>query len=91
MRRYYSHDIVVMEYISDRIAVVHLGRVMEIGPTAAICSNPKHPHTEALLSAVPDPNPTRKKYRLAATQAASSGGRLGNVLEWHRRAGTARW
>ena len=59
-----SHDIAVMEYISDRIAVVYLGRVMEIGPTAAICSNPRHPYTEALLSAVPNPDPTRKKQRI---------------------------
>ena len=56
-----SHDIAVMEYISDRIAVVYLGRVMEIGPTAAICSNPKHPYTEALLSAVPSPDPTQRE------------------------------
>ena len=59
-----SHDIAVMEYISDRIAVVYLGRVMEIGPTAAICSNPKHPYTQALLSAVPNPNPTHRKQRI---------------------------
>ena len=59
-----SHDIAVMEYISDRIAVVYLGRVMEIGPTAAICASPKHPYTEALLSAVPNPDPTRKKQRI---------------------------
>ena len=59
-----SHDIAVMEYISDRIAVVYLGRVMEIGPTAAICASPKHPYTEALLSAVPSPDPTRKKQRI---------------------------
>ena len=59
-----SHDIAVMEYISDRIAVVYLGRVMEIGPTAAICANPRHPYTEALLSAVPNPDPTRKKQRI---------------------------
>ena len=59
-----SHDIAVMEYISDRIAVVYLGRVMEIGPTAEICSNPKHPYTEALLSAVPNPDPTQRKQRI---------------------------
>ena len=60
-----SHDIAVMEYISDRIAVVYLGRVMEIGPTAEICSNPKHPYnTEALLSAVPNPDPSGRKRRI---------------------------
>ena len=58
---YISDRIAVVEYISDRIAVVYLGRVMEIGPTAEICSNPKHPYTEALLSAVPNPDPSGRK------------------------------
>jgi len=48
-----SHDLAVMEYLSDRIAVVYLGRIMEIGPAGELCRNPKHPYTEALLSAVP--------------------------------------
>ena len=48
-----SHDLAVMEYLSDRIAVVYLGRVMEVGPAAEICSRPHHPYTRALLSAVP--------------------------------------
>ena len=56
-----SHDIAVMEYLSDRIAVVYLGKIMEIGPTAALCSRPKHPYTEALLSAVPDAQSTVKR------------------------------
>ena len=59
-----SHDIAVMEYISDRIVVVYLGKLMEIGPTAEICSNPKHPYTEALLSAVPSPDLARKGKRI---------------------------
>jgi oligopeptide transport system ATP-binding protein len=59
-----SHDIAVMEYLSDRIAVVYLGKVMEIGPTNAICGNPKHPYTEALLSAVPNSDPAAKSERI---------------------------
>jgi len=59
-----SHDIAVMEYLSDRIAVVYLGRLMEIGPAAELCRNPKHPYTEALLSAVPDPDPARRRKRI---------------------------
>jgi oligopeptide/dipeptide ABC transporter ATP-binding protein len=59
-----SHDIAVMEYLSDRIAVVYLGKVMEIGPTKAICGNPRHPYTEALLSAVPNPDPAAKSARI---------------------------
>lgn len=56
-----SHDIAVMEYLSDRIAVVYLGKIMEIGPTAAICGSPRHPYTRALLSAVPNPAAADRK------------------------------
>jgi peptide/nickel transport system ATP-binding protein len=48
-----SHDLGVVRYLSDRIAVLYLGRVMEIGPAEAVFSGPQHPYTEALLSAVP--------------------------------------
>jgi oligopeptide transport system ATP-binding protein len=56
-----SHDIAVMEHLSDRIAVVYLGRVVEIGPTSTLIRAPSHPYTEALLSAVPEPGPRRRK------------------------------
>jgi oligopeptide/dipeptide ABC transporter ATP-binding protein len=59
-----SHDIAVMEHLSDRIAVLYLGKIMEIGPTEEIVHRPKHPYTEALLSAVPDPDPTLKRKRI---------------------------
>jgi len=59
-----SHDIAVMEYLSDRIAVIYLGRLMEVGPADELCRNPKHPYTEALLSAVPDPDPRRRGKRI---------------------------
>ena len=48
-----SHDLGVVRYLSDRIAVLYLGRVMEIGPAETVFSGPHHPYTEALLSAVP--------------------------------------
>jgi oligopeptide/dipeptide ABC transporter ATP-binding protein len=59
-----SHDIAVMEHLSDRIAVMYLGKIMEIGPRRAICDTPRHPYTEALLSAVPDPDPARRRRRI---------------------------
>jgi oligopeptide/dipeptide ABC transporter ATP-binding protein len=59
-----SHDIAVMEYLSDRIAVVYLGKVMEIAPTAELCARPRHPYTEALLSAVPTPVPGKASQRI---------------------------
>jgi peptide/nickel transport system ATP-binding protein len=48
-----SHDLAVVRYLSDKIAVLYLGRIMEIGPSERVFSGPHHPYTEALLSAVP--------------------------------------
>lgn len=59
-----SHDIAVMEHLSDRIAVVYLGRIMEIAPKRSLIRKPKHPYTEALLSVVPDPNPAARRERI---------------------------
>ena len=55
-----SHDLAVVELISDRIAVMYLGRIVEIGSRQAIFGDPRHPYTEALLSAVPVPDPARR-------------------------------
>ncbi len=48
-----SHDLGVVRYLADRIAVMYVGRIMELGPTDAVFKGPHHPYTEALLSAVP--------------------------------------
>ena len=48
-----SHDLGVVRYVSDRIAVLYLGRLMELGPAEVVFGGPHHPYTEALLSAVP--------------------------------------
>ncbi|MGH8911942.1 MAG: ABC transporter ATP-binding protein [Acidimicrobiia bacterium] len=58
---YITHDLAVARYMCDRIAVMYLGKIVEIGPTEDILSDPKHPYTQALLSAVPVPDPSLKR------------------------------
>ena len=54
---YITHDLAVARYMCDRIAVMYLGKIVEIGPTEEILQCPRHPYTQALLSAVPIPDP----------------------------------
>ena len=55
---YITHDLAVARYMCDRIAVMYLGKIVEVGPTEEILANPRHPYTRALLSAVPVPDPS---------------------------------
>jgi len=59
-----SHAIPVIEHISTRIGVMYVGKLVEVGTSQQICTNPKHPYTQALLSAVPIPDPAAKKQRI---------------------------
>ncbi|MFW6091278.1 MAG: ABC transporter ATP-binding protein [Actinomycetota bacterium] len=58
-----SHDLAAIRQVSDRVAVMYLGRVVEVGPAVAAAAYPAHPYTEALLSAVPVPDPGRERVR----------------------------
>jgi len=57
-----THDLAVARYVSDRMAVMYLGRLVEVGPAEDICAGPAHPYTKALLSALPTTDP-RKRHR----------------------------
>jgi peptide/nickel transport system ATP-binding protein len=59
-----THDLGTVGYFADRIAVMYLGRIVEIGPTQEVLKNPCHPYTKALLSVIPVPNPRLRRERL---------------------------
>jgi oligopeptide/dipeptide ABC transporter ATP-binding protein len=56
-----SHDLSIVEYLCDSVAVMYLGRVVESAPAAALFASPRHPYTQALLAAAPDPDPRRER------------------------------
>ncbi|MFF9838219.1 dipeptide ABC transporter ATP-binding protein [Streptomyces sp. NPDC013740] len=58
-----AHDLAVMRHFADRIAVMYLGHIVETGSTEELFANPRHPYTEALLSAIPVPDPARERSR----------------------------
>ncbi len=59
-----SHNLSVVQYFSDRVGVMYLGRIAELGSVEQLYKDPRHPYTVALLSAIPDPNPRKRKKRL---------------------------
>ena len=74
-----SHDISVIRYMCDRVAVMHRGRIVEIGDTESVCEDPQHPYTRSLISAIPKPDPrlrgTTRRIRYEP-EAAAEGHRM---------------
>ncbi|MBW1961883.1 MAG: ABC transporter ATP-binding protein [Deltaproteobacteria bacterium] len=64
---YISHDLSLMRYTCDRVAIMYLGKIMELGPTERILKHPRHPYSRALISAVPIPNPLIRRKRVRLT------------------------
>ena len=80
-----AHDLSVVRHISNRIAVMYLGRIVEIADSHTLCSDPQHPYTRALLSAVPVPDPRVKKQRTILTGDVPSPSNVPQGCPFHPR------
>jgi peptide/nickel transport system ATP-binding protein len=80
-----AHDLSVIEHVSDRVGVMYVGRLVELAPTEEIYLKPRHPYTEALLSAIPRPEPGLKKNRILLPGEVANAANLPSGCCFHPR------
>jgi len=80
-----THDLAIAKYISDRIAIMYLGKIVELGEKRELFSNPLHPYTIALLSAIPIPNPERKRKPMKLKGEVPSAIKVPSGCRFHPR------
>ncbi|MDH7558000.1 MAG: ABC transporter ATP-binding protein [Candidatus Bathyarchaeota archaeon] len=80
-----THDLAIAKYISDRIAIMYLGKIVEMGDKKEIFFNPFHPYTQALLAAIPVPNPERKRKPIALKGEVPSAINIPSGCRFHPR------
>jgi oligopeptide/dipeptide ABC transporter ATP-binding protein len=80
-----THDLAVAKYVSDRIAIMYLGKIVEMGQKEEIFSNPIHPYTQALMSAIPVPNPERKREAVELKGEVPSAINIPSGCRFHTR------
>jgi len=80
-----THDLAVAKYISDKIAIMYLGKIIELGEKAVIFSNPLHPYTQALLSAIPVPDTERKRKTIELKGEVPSAIKIPSGCRFHPR------
>jgi oligopeptide/dipeptide ABC transporter ATP-binding protein len=86
---YITHDLATAAYFTDRVAVMYLGRIVEIGPADKVLSDPRHPYTQALLSVIPVPNPRRRRKRTILVGETPNPIDLPSGCRFHPRCPTA--
>jgi oligopeptide/dipeptide ABC transporter ATP-binding protein len=80
-----THDLSLAWLIADRIAVMYLGRIVEIGPTEDLVRDPRHPYTRALLSVMPSPDPSRRRERQILRGETPDAARIPTGCRFHTR------
>jgi oligopeptide/dipeptide ABC transporter ATP-binding protein len=80
-----THDLGIVGHLSDRLAVMYLGRIVEMGPTTDVLQNPRHPYTRALLSVVPVPNPRLRRRMVILAGETPNPGNVPNGCRFHPR------